>query len=836
MLGSRTKQVYAYGKRNQRIVNISEDRQNAASGIFDDLEPPPQRAPIASKMKKRENIMPTKSKSASPKTIRISKKKRVSPVLSPAKKGTRIAQLIQAEVPEHELPGGRVKPATKVKKDGEIKEEITPPRAPLAFFPLNVPGSPAVSGRPRGSRVTSAKGGPLKLIQPFSPFVDMEIIVMDDKGNTLRKERRVSRTDIESNPINQVVPEQSKQPKSRMQSITTIDSDSDTEAVGPPKSKARPLRRALTIYSEDSDSESQEYLESPPSPRQFKSPTKPRPKSHLMTSTASLRSFVEVVIPPPPYPIRPTINPPSITTYSPLQPPPLEFPRTLPSHYQRMSSPVAKPRQLTPIRGGRGRQPFAPPSPPSPFTGTDFDISFEFEGLTLGSSSLDNTAHLELEIPQYLLPLLGECNQEKQGPIDFSSFIETFPYDPVVQSGDTPLHDSTFRKIGEASYSEVFGIGNVVLKVIPLRDDSMDDSVNPNSRPKMNMRYNENGEEEDGPAPSDAKDVRKEIIVTRAMGDVCDGFVKLLRTYVVRGKYPEVLLQLWDKYNNERGSESVRPDTFLVSQVYAIIVLPNGGPDLEAYKFINPSKMGWRQASSIFWQVAKALAHAEQLVSFEHRDLHWGQILVKNLHVPAAVPLKTLNQNQNSKPRSSRLHMDSRMHGVQATLIDLGLSRMDAGDGDGGEQVHWTPFEDEVFMGEGDYQFDVYRIMKGHNKGVWEDFNPLTNVMWLHYLLLKLLHAKHLKPPVTPRKERATKILSSETPAFTEKDCYNCLLDIEAWLGQCISGLVKPIVKGKARRKAQVVSPIKAVTPNGPACAGEVVAYAVKKGWITATS
>jgi hypothetical protein len=46
-------------------------------------------------------------------------------------------------------------------------------------------------------------------------------------------------------------------------------------------------------------------------------------------------------------------------------------------------------------------------------------------------------------------------------------------------------------------------------------------------------------------------------------------------------------------------------------------VLPNGGPDLEAYKFINPTKVGWRQASSLFWQVAKSLSLAEQLVSFE---------------------------------------------------------------------------------------------------------------------------------------------------------------------------------------------------------------------------
>jgi serine/threonine-protein kinase haspin len=84
----------------------------------------------------------------------------------------------------------------------------------------------------------------------------------------------------------------------------------------------------------------------------------------------------------------------------------------------------------------------------------------------------------------------------------------------------------------------------------------------------------------------------------------------------------------------------------------------------------------------------------------QHRDLHWGQILVKNLSIPGPSPLKPLNQNQ-LKTLSSRLPMDDFAHGVRGTLIDLGLSRMDAGDGAGGERVHWTPFDDEVFMGEG---------------------------------------------------------------------------------------------------------------------------------------
>lgn len=43
--------------------------------------------------------------------------------------------------------------------------------------------------------------------------------------------------------------------------------------------------------------------------------------------------------------------------------------------------------------------------------------------------------------------------------------------------------------------------------------------------------------------------------------------------------------------------------------------------------------------------------------------------------------------------------MDDANHAVIVTIIDLGLSRMDASL----EMIHWTPFEQEVFEGEGEY-------------------------------------------------------------------------------------------------------------------------------------
>ena len=621
MLGSRTKQVFSYGKRSKRIVNVSEvsSRPKDTVSIFDDMEPT-KWAPLVSRMKKRENLAP---KTPSPKVIRMTRKKRLSPVLSAPRKRTRVAQILDAEAPKRKSYMAKPMADASGSKSA-LDTNAIHPRKPFGHFPLNVPGSPAT----QAVWSPPATGTPLERSRLFSPLVDMTIILLDENGKAVKQERRGTRTDIVINPSNQG---DINKPKSlfmqgKPSQPPTDSTDSDADLVEQPQKQKRLARRApLTIYSDESESD-----ESPA----------PIPQAHKKSSTPRV---VNVVIPPPPYPIRPTESlaqiPSSQLVSLPCTLQALPLPYATTTLYQLLPSPPLRPRQLTPIRGSRSRHFFEPPSPPSP-TCTEFDLSLELEELTLASSSRINTScRAEPEHPTYLQPLLEECHQETCGPIEFSSFIDTFPFDPIVQSEASGPTGITFRKIGEASYSEVFGIGDVVLKVIPLRDESTGDTST--SKLKLNVKYNDSGEVEDGPAPSDAKDVRKEIIVTRAMGEVCDGFVKLLRTYIVRGKYPEVLLRLWDEYHETKGSESVRPgmytsrlasslysilhpsipksDTFLVSQVYAIIVLPNGGLDLEAYKFVNASKMGWRQACSLFWQVAKALAHAEQLVSFEVR-------------------------------------------------------------------------------------------------------------------------------------------------------------------------------------------------------------------------
>ena len=45
----------------------------------------------------------------------------------------------------------------------------------------------------------------------------------------------------------------------------------------------------------------------------------------------------------------------------------------------------------------------------------------------------------------------------------------------------------------------------------------------------------------------------------------------------------------------------------------------------------------------------------------------------------------------------------------------------------------------------GDYQLDIYRMMKQSNNNNWEQFNSKTNIFWLHYLLEKMITEVYYK-------------------------------------------------------------------------------------------
>lgn len=123
-------------------------------------------------------------------------------------------------------------------------------------------------------------------------------------------------------------------------------------------------------------------------------------------------------------------------------------------------------------------------------------------------------------------------------------------------------------------------------------------------------------------------------------------------------------------------------------------------------------------------QVALSLAVAESEFQFEHRDLHWGNVLVS----PTAEKFITYYLNGKS--------IEVPTHGVKATIIDYTLSRL--------VYKNQCLFQDlaadpELFEASGDYQYDIYRFMRTQTNNYWEVFEPYTNVLWLHYILDKMI-------------------------------------------------------------------------------------------------
>uniref|UniRef100_A0A8B9C6J3 Serine/threonine-protein kinase haspin n=1 Tax=Anser brachyrhynchus TaxID=132585 RepID=A0A8B9C6J3_9AVES len=291
--------------------------------------------------------------------------------------------------------------------------------------------------------------------------------------------------------------------------------------------------------------------------------------------------------------------------------------------------------------------------------------------------------------------VFGECHQER--PITFE---ECIPLDKMKDC----------KKIGEGVFGEVFQIdskrGPVALKIIPI----------------------EGTERVNGESQKSFGEILPEIIISKELSLLSEesvnrtvGFVSLYSVHCVQGAYPKYLLEAWDKYDKVTGSENDRPDFFGKEQLFMVLEFEFGGSDLENMR---NSFSSVASAKSILHQVTASLAVAEQELHFEHRDLHWGNVLVKKTDV------KELNYVLNG----TMYTIPTR--GIHVNIIDYTLSRLEK---DGLTVFCDLSTDEELFQGTGDYQFDIYRQMKAENSNSWTDYHPHSNVLWLHYLSDKLL-------------------------------------------------------------------------------------------------
>ncbi|KAL5965421.1 Serine/threonine-protein kinase haspin [Taenia solium] len=283
------------------------------------------------------------------------------------------------------------------------------------------------------------------------------------------------------------------------------------------------------------------------------------------------------------------------------------------------------------------------------------------------------------------------------GQTEIRSFSSFFDAESLVN----------ISKIGEGVYGEVFQANKTcVIKVFPI-----DGNIPVNGEKQMESHR-----------------VYPEVFISKQLTELgfkyrqnrTVNFIQLRRAAIVCGKWPAELTAAWKKYEAEHGSDNECLDFLPRSQEWMILEFDYAGKPLGTIKFSS-----YREARSVIEQIALSLAAAESALQFEHRDLHWLNVLVK--------PTK----QTKLRYRVNGVSYSVQTEGVRVCIIDFTVSRL-CHEGN----IVYVDMSDspEIFECEGDYQFEIYRMMRNMNGNKWRPFRPITNLYWLHYLMEKLLN------------------------------------------------------------------------------------------------
>ncbi|KAJ9158442.1 Protein kinase-like domain [Coniochaeta hoffmannii] len=303
-------------------------------------------------------------------------------------------------------------------------------------------------------------------------------------------------------------------------------------------------------------------------------------------------------------------------------------------------------------------------------------------------------------------------------------------WDDVCPFGDR------IEKIAEASYAEVYRVTNArgtsIIKVIRLQSP-----IKPQTKAQQNS-----GLVDEEPHSED--DLAGELRISEWLADI-PGFVVYKERYIVQGKATKALLETHQSFHRKakrRDPDRLQfypsPSRYLDNTRFLVVELGDAGTALEDFPLESTTQI-W----DILFHTAIALARAEDLAKFEHRDLHEGNLCVRQTGPPTA-------KSEDGEP------CQFGYSGLDITILDYGLSRAEEDDG---EAVAYDLEKDlGIFTSTHAPQCRVYRQMrsfllkgdrvclpaKAHDRAYdvgfdgeridWTRWYPYTNVLWLAYI------------------------------------------------------------------------------------------------------
>ncbi|KAL3424937.1 haspin protein kinase [Phlyctema vagabunda] len=325
----------------------------------------------------------------------------------------------------------------------------------------------------------------------------------------------------------------------------------------------------------------------------------------------------------------------------------------------------------------------------------------------------------------------------------------------MILTWDDVLQESTeLIKIAEASFAQVFRVKNTegtsILKFVELEAGNL-----PAAKEEPTDDYDYQVE----PAPVES--VISEFRLMNALTEI-PGFVNFKDAHIVIGKPPALIKQAYDHFmvakleeNDEYAAYFPDPASYDEQAVFLFLELGDAGVALDdVYKLPNHLDCSSQGLQHVEWVwdvllgVVLALARAEIVYKFEHRDLHQNNIclnLENAIHHFSSLP--------SGEPKLGR-------SGIRITILDYGLSRATL---ESGEHVY-ADLEDDLDLFRAlssdpmeDTQYSTYRKMRTHlfsgnfyapkppswhtnnsrkkNEGhTWEDETPYSNVLWISYL------------------------------------------------------------------------------------------------------